>query len=150
MKKRGNRDELGRFGGNNIKKNLCSNILQVIATKYTANFRRGPGEPGLVSNFGGNGSKSLRVSVEASLKKLQTSYIDLVSVTRLIVPHYVLTLFQLYVHWWDYTTPIEELMHSLNHLVASGKVLYLGISDSPAWVVRYVYPKSLPRVWRNL
>jgi len=62
--------------------------------------------------------KSLAHSVDASLKKLQTSYIDL-----------------LYIHWWDYTTSIEELMQSLNHLVASGKVLYLGVSDTPAWVV---------------
>ena len=45
---------------------------------------------------------------------------------------------ELYVHWWDYNTSIPEVMQSLNHLVASGKVLYLGISDTPAWVVRYV------------
>ncbi|RYP58449.1 hypothetical protein DL769_008940 [Monosporascus sp. CRB-8-3] len=69
-------------------------------------------------NFVGNGSKSLHVSVEASLEKLQTDYIDL-----------------LYVHWWDHSASIPELMQSLNHLVASGKVLYLGISDPPAWVV---------------
>lgn len=43
---------------------------------------------------------------------------------------------QLYVHWWDYTTSIPELMQSLNQLVQSGKVLYLGVSDTPAWVVR--------------
>jgi len=42
---------------------------------------------------------------------------------------------QLYVHWWDYTTSIPELMQSLNALVLSGKVLYLGISDTPAWIV---------------
>lgn len=52
--------------------------------------------------------------VEDSLKKLRTSYIDL-----------------LYVHWWDYSTSIPELMQSLNDLVKSGKVLYLGISDTP-------------------
>lgn len=44
---------------------------------------------------------------------------------------------QLYVHWWDFSTSIPELMQSLNQLVASGKVLYVGISDTPAWVVRY-------------
>lgn len=38
-------------------------------------------------------------------------------------------------HWWDYSTSIPELMQSLNHLVAEGKVLYLGVSDAPAWVV---------------
>lgn len=38
-------------------------------------------------------------------------------------------------HWWDFSASIPELMQSLNHLVASGKVLFLGISDTPAWVV---------------
>lgn len=60
----------------------------------------------------------MRISVEHSLKKLQTDYIDL-----------------LYVHWWDFTTSVEEVMHGLNALVLSGKVLYLGISDTPAWIV---------------
>ena len=58
------------------------------------------------------------MSVEASLKKLRTHYVDI-----------------LYVHWWDFNTSIEEVMNQLHHLVASGSVLYLGISDSPAWVV---------------
>ncbi|GLB44427.1 putative aryl-alcohol dehydrogenase [Lyophyllum shimeji] len=60
----------------------------------------------------------MHISVEASLKKLRTSYIDL-----------------LYVHWWDWETSIEEVMHGLHNLVVSGKVLYLGISDTPAWIV---------------
>ena len=50
----------------------------------------------------------MHVSVEASLKKLRTDYIDI-----------------LYVHWWDYDTPIEEVMNGLHNLVTSGKVLYL-------------------------
>jgi aryl-alcohol dehydrogenase-like predicted oxidoreductase len=70
------------------------------------------------SNYGGNGTKSLHISLEHSLKKLQTSYIDL-----------------FYLHWWDYSVSIPELMHSLNDIVVAGKVLYLGISDTPAWVV---------------
>ena len=69
-------------------------------------------------NFVGNSTKSMNVSVDASLKKLRTSYIDI-----------------LYIHWWDYETSIEEVMDSLHNLVVSGKVLYLGISDTPAWVV---------------
>ncbi|KAL0944319.1 norsolorinic acid reductase [Colletotrichum truncatum] len=105
MKKRGVRDEI-------------ANALPVIATKYTTNFRAGPKAPNIMANFTGNGSKSLHTSVEASLRKLQTDYIDL-----------------LYVHWWDYSTSIPELMQSLNNLVVTGKVLYLGISDTPAWVV---------------
>jgi aryl-alcohol dehydrogenase-like predicted oxidoreductase len=89
----------------------------VLATKYSTPYMNA--QKGLIqSNYGGNGTKSLRLSVDASLKKLQTSYIDL-----------------LYIHWWDYTTTIPELMHSLNDLVSSGKVMFLGISDTPAWVV---------------
>lgn len=53
-------------------------VVLVIATKYTTNFRAGHGETEIMANFGGNGTKSMRVSVEASLKKLQTDYIDLV------------------------------------------------------------------------
>jgi aryl-alcohol dehydrogenase-like predicted oxidoreductase len=89
----------------------------VIATKFSSAYRKHEKDK-IQSNFGGNGTKSLRVSVNNSLKRLQTSYIDL-----------------LYLHWWDYATTIPELMHSLNDLVVSGKVIYLGISDSPAWVV---------------
>ncbi|KAI8654145.1 Aldo-ket-red domain-containing protein [Fusarium sp. Ph1] len=90
----------------------------VLATKYTGNFKSRSESSRQQSNFGGNGSKSLHLSVEASLKKLQTTYIDL-----------------LYLHFWDMTTDIPEIMQSLNHLVSSGKVLYLGISDTPAWIV---------------
>jgi aryl-alcohol dehydrogenase-like predicted oxidoreductase len=93
----------------------------VIATKFTTNFRtKGDATPAseIHANFTGNSTKSLAVSVEASLKKLRTSYIDI-----------------LYVHWWDYSTSTPELMQSLNRLVNQGKVLYLGISDTPAWVV---------------
>lgn len=89
----------------------------VIATKFSSAYRKHEKKK-IQSNFGGNGTKSLRVSVDNSLKKLQTSYIDI-----------------LYLHWWDYATTIPELMHSLNDLVVSGKVMYLGISDTPAWVV---------------
>ena len=62
--------------------------------------------------------KSMHVSVDASLKKLRTSYIDI-----------------LYLHWWDYTTSVEEVMNGLHALVMQGKVLYLGVSDTPAWIV---------------
>lgn len=70
------------------------------------------------TQYVGNSTKSLHVSVHASLKKLRTDYIDI-----------------LYVHSWDYTTTIEEMMNSLHNLVVQGKVLYLGVSDTPAWVV---------------
>ncbi|KIW21434.1 hypothetical protein PV08_02014 [Exophiala spinifera] len=100
MAARGNRDQM------------------VIATKYTGILRSADQGIQIRANYGGNGMKSLRLSVEESLKCLQTSYIDL-----------------LYVHWWNFTASIPEVMQALNDLVASGKVLYLGISDSPAWLV---------------
>ncbi|KAF9995450.1 hypothetical protein BGZ80_001365 [Entomortierella chlamydospora] len=89
----------------------------VLATKYSTSFKSHQQEK-IQSNYGGNGAKSMRISLEASLKKLQTSYVDL-----------------FYVHWWDYSVTIPELMHTLNDLVSAGKILYLGISDAPAWVV---------------
>ncbi|KAI0739043.1 aryl-alcohol dehydrogenase [NADP+] [Daedaleopsis nitida] len=90
----------------------------VIATKYTTNFKRGEKDVKQQTSFTGNNVKSLHLSVEASLKKLKTDYIDI-----------------LYVHWWDYQSSVEEVMNGLHALVLAGKVLYLGISDTPAWVV---------------
>lgn len=84
----------------------------VVATKYAAAMR--PGDP----NAGGNGRKALVQSVEASLERLGTDYIDL-----------------LWVHAWDGLTPVAETVRALDDLVRAGKVLYLGISDTPAWVV---------------
>ncbi|KAI1386669.1 norsolorinic acid reductase [Hypoxylon trugodes] len=88
----------------------------VIATKFTTSYHNNFDEINI--NTQGNGTKNLHVSVNCSLQKLQTDYIDL-----------------LYVHWWDFNTSIPELMQSLNRLVQAGKVLYLGVSDTPAWVV---------------
>ncbi|PQE05668.1 Aldo keto reductase protein [Rutstroemia sp. NJR-2017a BVV2] len=90
----------------------------IIATKYTGPYQTKYKATMIQSNFGGNGSKSLRLSVEKSLERLQTTYVDI-----------------LYVHWWDFTATISEVMHSLNDLVVAGKALYLGISDTPAWIV---------------
>jgi aryl-alcohol dehydrogenase-like predicted oxidoreductase len=84
----------------------------VLATKYTSNTRRG--DP----NAGGNHRKNMVQSLEASLKRLNTAYIDLY-----------------WVHAWDPMTPIEEMMRALDDMVKSGKILYAGISDAPAWVV---------------
>ncbi|KAI0790736.1 aryl-alcohol dehydrogenase [Abortiporus biennis] len=102
METRGNRDQI------------------VIATKYTSNYKRDAENIKQKTQYAGNNTKSLHISVEASLKKLRTDYIDI-----------------LYVHWWDYATSIEEVMNALHNLVVSGKVLYLGISDTPAWIVTY-------------
>jgi aryl-alcohol dehydrogenase-like predicted oxidoreductase len=84
----------------------------VIATKYTlSEFATDP-------NFGGNHRKNMRRSVEGSLRRLDTDHIDL-----------------LWLHMWDGMTPVEEVMRALDDLVRAGKVLYIGISDTPAWVV---------------
>ena len=61
-----------------------------------------------MSVYSGNSIKSMHVSVEASLQKLRTNYIDI-----------------LYVHWWDFVTSVEEVMNGLHNLVTQGKVLYL-------------------------
>jgi len=92
--------------------------LMVIATKFTTAYRSYALGKGKTVNFSGNHKRSIHMSVRDSLKKLQTEWIDI-----------------LYLHWWDWTTSIEEIMDSLHILVEQGKVLYLGISDSPAWVV---------------
>ncbi|KAJ4176124.1 hypothetical protein NW767_015552 [Fusarium falciforme] len=89
----------------------------VVATKYTDPYKTYDTEK-QQSHYGGNGTKSLTIAVDAALKKLRTHYIDI-----------------LYVHYYDLTTSIPELMQSLNRLVLAGKVLYLGISDTPAWIV---------------
>lgn len=90
----------------------------VIATKYTTGYKNHELGKGKASNHVGNSRRSLHMSVRDSLKKLQTDYIDI-----------------LYLHWYDQLTSIEEIMDSLHILVEQGKVLYLGISDAPAWLV---------------
>lgn len=89
----------------------------VLATKYT--MARG-GHTGANSdpNAGGNQRKNMVQAVEASLKRLGTDYIDLY-----------------WLHIWDALTPAEEVMRAFDDLVRAGKVLYVGISDAPAWVV---------------
>ena len=87
-------------------------------TQYTSNYKNIATNITQKTSFVGNNSKSLNISIDASLKKLRTHYVDI-----------------LYVHWWDYTTSVEEVMNSLHNLVVQGKVLYLGVSDTPAWIV---------------
>lgn len=90
----------------------------VIATKYSTAYKQSDPNAKIKVNFSGNSVKSMRVAVEDSLKNLKTDYIDI-----------------FYVHWWDWTTSIESVMEGLATLVRQGKVLYLGASDMPAWVV---------------
>lgn len=84
----------------------------VIATKYTLNMR--PDDP----NSGGNHRKNMTRSLEESLGRLDTDYIDIY-----------------WVHAWDSMTPVEETMRALDDMVRAGKILYVGISDAPAWFV---------------
>jgi len=100
-----------------MKERNCRDEM-VIATKYTTGFRGDLAGKASIDNFQGNGVKSMHVSLANSLKMLQTDYVDI-----------------LYLHWWDYTTGPEEVMQGLNNLVRAGKVLYLGVSDTPAWIV---------------
>ena len=96
----------------------------VLATKYTNGL--GDGNP----NGSGNQRKSMVQSVEASLKRLNTDYIDV-----------------LWLHAWDFMTPPEEVMRAFDDLVRSGKVLYIGISDAPAWVVAQCNTLAELRGW---
>jgi aryl-alcohol dehydrogenase-like predicted oxidoreductase len=84
----------------------------VLATKYTN------AAPGTDPNAAGNHRKSMVQALEHSLKRLKTDYVDLY-----------------WLHIWDFLTPVDEVMRAFDDLVRSGKVLYAGISDAPAWVV---------------
>jgi aryl-alcohol dehydrogenase-like predicted oxidoreductase len=84
----------------------------VIGTKYSLTLD--PDDP----NGGGNHRKNMCRSVERSLRQLNTDYIDIY-----------------WLHAWDRSTGVEEVMRGLDDLVRSGKVLYIGVSDTPAWVI---------------
>lgn len=99
----------------------------VLATKYSTSRRAG--DP----NAGGAHRKNLFASVEASLRKLNTDYIDL-----------------LFLHVWDFTTPVEEILRGLDDLVRRGKVLYVAISNAPAWQVSRMQAIADLRGWSPL
>jgi hypothetical protein len=99
----------------------------VLATKYTAS--RNPADP----NAAGNHRKNLVLSLETSLRRLRTDYIDLY-----------------WVHIWDRHTPIEETMRALDDVTRAGKVLYVGISDAPAWLVSRANTLAEWRGWNPI
>ncbi|WP_122587423.1 aldo/keto reductase [Pseudomonas viridiflava] len=99
----------------------------VVSTKYT--MARDPGNP----NSGGNHRLNLMRSVETSLRQLDTDRIEL-----------------LYLHAWDFTTSADEVMRALDDLVRAGKVLYLGICNTPAWKVAELQTLALLRGWSPL
>jgi len=96
----------------------------VVATKYTLSTR--DGDP----NASGNQRKNMVQALEASLKRLHTDYVDL-----------------FWMHAWDALTPVDEVMRALNDLVRAGKVLYVGVSDTPAWVVAQANTLADLRGW---
>lgn len=96
----------------------------VVATKYSMNT--GNGE---INTFG-NHRKNMIQAVEASLKRLNMEYIDL-----------------LWLHAWDFTTPVEEVMRAFDDLVRSGKVFYIGVSDTPAWIISQANTLAMLRGW---
>ena len=96
----------------------------VVATKYSLSVRKD--DP----NAGGNHRKNMRQAVDASLRRLGAEYVDL-----------------LWLHMWDYMTPVEEVLRSFDDLVRAGKVSYVGFSDTPAWVVSQAVALAEARGW---
>lgn len=99
----------------------------VLATKYSLTMRKG--DP----NAAGNQRKNMVQAVEASLKRLKTDFIDL-----------------FYLHLWDNFTPAEEILRAFDDLVRAGKILYVGISDTPAWQVSRLQAIADLRGWSPL
>ncbi|UUU25975.1 aldo/keto reductase [Streptomyces sp. DSM 40750] len=99
----------------------------VLSTKYTVS------RDGTDPNAAGNHRKNLALSLETSLRRLGTDYVDIY-----------------WVHIWDRNTPVEETMRALDDAVRSGKVLYVGISDAPAWVVSRANTLAEWRGWSPL
>jgi aryl-alcohol dehydrogenase-like predicted oxidoreductase len=112
----GNSIDTANFYANGASERVVGKLVQgrrnqfVIATKYSLTMR--PGDP----NASGNHRKNMVQSVEDSLRRLDTDYIDL-----------------LYLHVWDSRTPVEEILRGFDDLVRAGKILYAGLSDTPAW-----------------
>jgi len=96
----------------------------VVATKYTLQTRLD------VPNFSGNHRKNMVQACEASLERLGTDYIDLY-----------------WLHAWDFTTAVDEVMRALDDLVRQGKVLHVGVSDTPAWIVSQANTIAELRGW---
>lgn len=96
----------------------------VLSTKYSLSTN--PSDP----NASGNHRKNLMFSVNASLERLKTNYIDL-----------------LWIHAWDLVTPINEIMRSLDDLIQDNKILYIGISNAPAWMITIANTLAESKGW---
>jgi aryl-alcohol dehydrogenase-like predicted oxidoreductase len=126
----GNFIDTANFYTNGTSESLLGEFMkdhrqsEVLATKYTMSA------PGTDPNAAGNQRKNMMQAVEASLKRLQTDYIDLY-----------------WVHLWDQITPVEEVMRGLDDLIRQGKVLHVGISDAPAWWIAQANTLAQLRGW---
>lgn len=96
----------------------------VVATKYTLRDRLG--DP----NFAGSHRKNMMRSVDESLRRLDTDFLDV-----------------FWVHAWDHLTPTDEVLRGLDDLIRAGKVLHIGVSDTPAWVVSHANTLAELRGW---
>lgn len=110
--------------GDHVGRHPARRDRLVIATKFSGNLY--PGDP----NAGGSGRKAIVGSLENSLRRLQTDYVDLY-----------------WLHNWDVHTPIEETMATLETLVQAGKVRYIGVSDTPAWKIAQANVMAHFRGW---
>src|SRR6202046_182954 len=126
----GNFIDTANFYTNGTSERFLGEFMQghrdsvVLATKYSNAV------PGNDPNAAGNQRKSMMQALEASLKRLQTDYIDLY-----------------WVHIWDGITPVEEVMRGLDDIVRQGKVLYVGVSDAPAWWIAQANTLAELRGW---
>jgi aryl-alcohol dehydrogenase-like predicted oxidoreductase len=123
-------DTANYYGGMGGSEELLGKALAdrrervVISTKYSLTAR--PGD----ANASGNHRKSMVRAVEDSLRRLRTDYIDLY-----------------YLHMWDYRTPIDEILRAFDDLVSAGKILYIGLSDTPAWQASRMQMMAELRGW---
>ncbi len=129
----GNSIDTANFYANGAAERIVGKLVRgqrqrfVVATKYSLTMR--PGDP----NASGNHRKNMIQSVEDSLRRLETDYIDL-----------------LYLHVWDSRTPVDEILRAFDDLVRSGKVLYIGLSDTPAWQASRMQAIAELRGWSPL
>jgi len=129
----GNSIDTANFYANGESERMLGRLLGdrrqgfVVATKYSLTMR--PGDP----NASGNHRKNMVQAVEDSLRRLQTDYIDL-----------------LYLHVWDGRTPVDEILRAFDDLVRAGKILYAGLSDTPAWQASRMQAIAELRGWTPL
>lgn len=133
VEKGGNFIDTANFYSNGRSEELLGKLVVgrreslVISTKYSLTMR--PGDP----NASGNHRKNMMRAVEDSLRRLGTDYIDL-----------------LYLHMWDYRTPVEEILRAFDDLARAGKIIHAGLSDTPAWQASRMQAIAELRGWLPL